>query len=272
MSWTDERIAELTRLWQAGHSASEIGKRLGVSKNSVVGKAHRLKLPSRPSPIKQNRPAGAATAGPQQPGAQNAGASSGAPAAANGAGTTDAPAAETHSGAPARARKAGANGSAQANGGAQAHRTAARAAPANGSAANGTADDSPAARPAGKAERAAAAKEAANTGNGAARAAGSTATLHPAETGSARPAARGGHGPSGGKGGADAGYRGLAQQRASIEARTTTTGCLWPIGDPGDADFHFCGAETVPGKPYCAEHAARAYITRSRSERGEEAA
>ena len=63
MSWTDERIQELTRLWQAGHSASEIGKRLGVSKNSIVGKAHRLKLPSRPSPIKQQQRADADAAG-----------------------------------------------------------------------------------------------------------------------------------------------------------------------------------------------------------------
>jgi GcrA cell cycle regulator len=64
----------------------------------------------------------------------------------------------------------------------------------------------------------------------------------------------------------------LSSQRARVEQRGSASGCLWPIGDPGDADFHFCGAEPVPGKPYCEEHAARAYITRSRSERGEEAA
>lgn len=53
MSWTNERIGELTRLWDIGHSASHIGKVLGVSKNAVVGKAHRLKLAARPSPIKR---------------------------------------------------------------------------------------------------------------------------------------------------------------------------------------------------------------------------
>ena len=42
--------------------------------------------------------------------------------------------------------------------------------------------------------------------------------------------------------------------------------CLWPIGDPGDEDFHFCGAGTVPGKPYCDEHCARAYVTRVRGD------
>lgn len=36
-------------------------------------------------------------------------------------------------------------------------------------------------------------------------------------------------------------------------------GCKWPFGDPGDADYHSCGAARVPGKPYCAAHMARAY-------------
>jgi GcrA cell cycle regulator len=36
--------------------------------------------------------------------------------------------------------------------------------------------------------------------------------------------------------------------------------CLWPHGHPDDADFHFCGARPLPGKPYCAEHAAIAYV------------
>ena len=36
--------------------------------------------------------------------------------------------------------------------------------------------------------------------------------------------------------------------------------CMWPHGHPGDDDFHFCGQRPVAGKPYCAEHAAVAYI------------
>jgi GcrA cell cycle regulator len=36
--------------------------------------------------------------------------------------------------------------------------------------------------------------------------------------------------------------------------------CLWPHGDPDSEDFHLCGAEPVPGKPYCAVHAAVAYV------------
>lgn len=30
--------------------------------------------------------------------------------------------------------------------------------------------------------------------------------------------------------------------------------CRWPIGDPGDKDFHFCDRDGVPGKPYCMHH------------------
>ena len=36
-------------------------------------------------------------------------------------------------------------------------------------------------------------------------------------------------------------------------------GCLWPHGHPDDENFHFCGARPLPGKPYCADHAAMAY-------------
>jgi GcrA cell cycle regulator len=36
--------------------------------------------------------------------------------------------------------------------------------------------------------------------------------------------------------------------------------CCWPIGEPGTRSFHFCDAESVPGKPYCTEHAELAYV------------
>src|SRR5277367_81445 len=51
--WSDDAIRRLRQLWTEGHSTSEIGRRLGVSKNAVVGKAHRLDLPGRPSPIRR---------------------------------------------------------------------------------------------------------------------------------------------------------------------------------------------------------------------------
>jgi GcrA cell cycle regulator len=54
MEWSDELIGRLRGLWDEGHSTAEIGRRLGVSKNAVVGKAHRLDLPARPSPIRRD--------------------------------------------------------------------------------------------------------------------------------------------------------------------------------------------------------------------------
>ena len=59
MDWSDETIARLRDLWAEGHSTAEIGRRLGVSKNAVVGKAHRLDLPARPSPIRPEAAEGA---------------------------------------------------------------------------------------------------------------------------------------------------------------------------------------------------------------------
>lgn len=50
--WTEERISALSSLWAEGHSTAEIGRRLGITKNAVVGKAHRLSLTPRPSPLK----------------------------------------------------------------------------------------------------------------------------------------------------------------------------------------------------------------------------
>ncbi len=58
MSWTDERIETLKTMWEAGQTASQIAEALGgVSRNAVIGKAHRLDLQSRPSPVKPNEPA-----------------------------------------------------------------------------------------------------------------------------------------------------------------------------------------------------------------------
>lgn len=54
MDWTDDIIDQLRTLWDEGHSTAEIGRRLGTTKNSCVGKARRLGLPARPSPIQRD--------------------------------------------------------------------------------------------------------------------------------------------------------------------------------------------------------------------------
>ncbi len=53
MAWTEDKIKQLKKLWAKGRSTIEIAKELGISKNSVVGKVHRLDLTNRPSPIKK---------------------------------------------------------------------------------------------------------------------------------------------------------------------------------------------------------------------------
>jgi GcrA cell cycle regulator len=53
LEWPDETVAVLRQLWAEGHSTAEIGRRLQRSKNAVVGKAHRLDLPGRESPIRR---------------------------------------------------------------------------------------------------------------------------------------------------------------------------------------------------------------------------
>jgi GcrA cell cycle regulator len=67
--WSVEREQMLRTLWAEGLATAEIGRRMKMSKNGVVGKAHRLHLTARPSPItRRTVPRGAeATYGPTLP-------------------------------------------------------------------------------------------------------------------------------------------------------------------------------------------------------------
>ncbi|TNH38528.1 GcrA family cell cycle regulator [Paracoccus haeundaensis] len=72
MSWTDDRVETLKRMWSEGQSASAIAKELGgVTRNAVIGKVHRLGLSNRteepeaaapapapaPEPVAREKPA-----------------------------------------------------------------------------------------------------------------------------------------------------------------------------------------------------------------------
>ncbi|MDA8585665.1 GcrA cell cycle regulator [Rhodobacteraceae bacterium] len=70
MSWTDERVETLKKMWSEGQSASQIAKELGgVTRNAVIGKVHRLGLSNRAgasAPSPEKKPAKPAAAKPKK--------------------------------------------------------------------------------------------------------------------------------------------------------------------------------------------------------------
>ncbi len=195
MSWTDERIATLTKMWEGGSTASQIADELGgVSRNAVIGKAHRLGLKARPSPVKPNEKeaAPAPAAKPSKPSAQPAPKAalpprpprtSPAPAPAP-APLTDIPAA----GPQPRIVSVGPGGFLR----------------------QGPGDQQAPIPPA-----------------------------PPRRLVPAKPSAE------------------MAEKTGLLELNDRI--CRWPMGHPGEADFHFCGVKVNPGFPYCVEHCGRAY-------------
>ncbi len=211
MSWTDERIEKLTKMWEGGATASQIAEELGgVSRNAVIGKAHRLGLKARPSPVKPNDKSDAA-----------------APAAPKVAKPTPAPAAEPR---PAPAPRPVA---------------AAPVAP----------PPPPAPRPAPAAAPAPAASETA------APAAPQPRIVSVGPGGFLRQGPGDQQAPI-----PPAPPRRLVPARPSPEIADKTSLldlndriCRWPMGHPGEPDFHFCGEKVNPGFPYCVDHCGRAY-------------
>jgi GcrA cell cycle regulator len=55
-AWSDDRVAELTRLWAEGYSTSIIAEKLGITRNMVVGKVYRLELPTPETKIGKPHP------------------------------------------------------------------------------------------------------------------------------------------------------------------------------------------------------------------------
>ncbi len=75
MAWTEDRIAVLKAGWEGGMTASQIAEQLGegVTRNAVIGKAHRLGLEARPSPVKAGEePTAAPAPAPAAPAARAA--------------------------------------------------------------------------------------------------------------------------------------------------------------------------------------------------------
>ncbi|MGK6321694.1 GcrA family cell cycle regulator [Sphingomonas sp. DT-51] len=222
MSWTDERIDTLKTMWEAGQTASQIAEALGgVSRNAVIGKAHRLGLQSRPSPVTPK----------EESRTTEPAATAAAPAPAPAPKATPAP-------APARA-----------------------AAPA----------PAPAARPAPPPFA---------TESAAATASAPSDVDDEADEGaSAPPVKREPVLRSVGPGGfvrqapgeqqppiAPAPPRRLVPARTAPEFANKTSLldlndkiCKWPLGHPGEPDFHFCGDKVNPGFPYCVAHCGHAY-------------
>ena len=193
MSWTDERIDRLKSMWEKGLTASQIADELGgVSRNAVIGKAHRLGLKSRPSPVKAND--GEAKPAPK-----------------------------------------------------------------------------PKAKPV---EKAAAPRAAAPTSAPTERVIPTYATPSVAQPRTDMPKIVS-IGPGGfmrqGPGDQQAPIppappRRLVPAKPSPEIADKTSlldlnerVCRWPMGHPGEPDFHFCGVAVNPGFPYCVEHCGRAY-------------
>jgi GcrA cell cycle regulator len=207
MSWTDERIEKLTKMWEGGATASQIADELGgVSRNAVIGKAHRLGLKARPSPVKPNEKEGAAAA-PAAP----------RPARTEAASSTPRPAPRTE--APSRPAPAPAPRPVPS--------AAAAAAPAAG-------DPAPAPQP-----------RIVSVGPGGFLRQGpgdQQAPIPPAPPRRLVPAK-----PS----------PEIADKTSLLDLNDRI--CRWPMGHPGEPDFHFCGDKVNPGFPYCVEHCGRAY-------------
>lgn len=66
-AWTDEAIETLKFLWAEGHSAAQIAGRIGVTRNAVIGKIHRLGLAARPPRPRASKPAAPRRAAVRRP-------------------------------------------------------------------------------------------------------------------------------------------------------------------------------------------------------------
>ncbi len=222
MAWTDERIDKLKSLWGQGLTASQIADELGgVSRNAVIGKAHRLGLESRPSPVKGNE--------------ASAPAESAAPAVAR----EPAPAAPKPE--PVKPRPVAAEPKPQPAP-VRAEPPAPRPAPV-AAAPTPRADDEASESLAAPAPTPGPIYRSIGPGG--------FQRQQPGEQQSPIPPAP---------------PRRLVPAKPSPEIANKTSLldlndriCKWPLGHPGEPDFHFCGDPVNPGFPYCVAHCGLAY-------------
>jgi GcrA cell cycle regulator len=205
MSWTDERIDRLKALWTKGMTASHIADELGgVSRNAVIGKAHRLGLQARPSPVKPNEP---------EPKAKKAKEERPAPAPAPAkpvAAEAPRPAAARPEPRPAPAPAAEAGAAPQPAAPREPKEPLIRSIGPGGFVRQGPGDQQAPIPPA-----------------------------PPRRLVPAKPSPE------------------VADKTGLLDLNEKV--CKWPIGHPGEPDFHFCGQPSNPGFPYCVAHCGVAY-------------
>ena len=223
MSWTEERIDTLKTMWEGGQTASQIAEALGgVSRNAVIGKAHRLGLQSRPSPVVSKEEARAA--------AEKASAAA-APAPVAAAAPPPEPKPEPRP-KPVVAAPV--------------------ASPPPAPAVEADDEDEDEAPFAAEGETPAAPTPE-RTPQPVLRSVGPGGFVRQAPGEQQPPIA-------------PAPPRRLVPARTAPEYADKTSLldlndkiCKWPLGHPGEPDFHFCGEKVNPGFPYCVTHCGHAY-------------
>ena len=199
MNWTDERIATLTKMWEGGATASQIADELGgVSRNAVIGKAHRLGLKSRPSPVKPNEEKTTAKKAPDPAPAMKA---------------------KPKMKAPLPAPKA--------------------AEPAATPKPSGDIPSQPLPDPRPDMPKIVSVGPGGFLRQGPGDQQAPIPPAPPRRLVPAKPSPE------------------IADKTSLLDLNDRV--CRWPMGHPGEADFHFCGEKVNPGFPYCVEHCGRAY-------------